>query len=131
MNNIFIKNTLIALGWVFVALGFIGMVLPLLPSTIFFIIASYIFARSSDKFNNWLLNHKIIGGPVRNFIEKKGMTLKAKFVSITLLFITILSSIVITGFSMIVFVLLTSVAFGVSTLIISLNTIPQEINKEM
>ncbi len=49
------------LGWVMVALGFIGALLPVMPTTIFLIIAAWCFSRSSPRFEQWLLEHRVFG----------------------------------------------------------------------
>lgn len=51
----------LGLGLVFLALGIIGAVLPLMPSTIFIILAAWSFARSSARLENWLLRHRSFG----------------------------------------------------------------------
>ena len=55
------------LGWVFVALGVIGAVTPLLPTTIFLIAAAACFARSSPRLEAWLLDHPTFGKPLRDW----------------------------------------------------------------
>lgn len=52
-------------GIVFVGLGFIGIILPVMPTTIFFILALACFTRSSPRFANWLLEHPKFGTPLR------------------------------------------------------------------
>jgi len=55
----------LVLGFVCVALAFVGALLPLMPTTIFLIFAAACFARSSPRFEAWLLNHKQFGPTVR------------------------------------------------------------------
>ena len=52
------RIVLIALGWLCVGLGFIGIFVPGIPTTIFLIIALWAFSNSSKKLRDWLLNHK-------------------------------------------------------------------------
>lgn len=52
------------LGWAMVALGFIGLLLPIMPTTIFLILAAWCFGRSSPRFEKWLLEHPIFGPPL-------------------------------------------------------------------
>lgn len=73
---------LIAAGMLCVALGAIGIILPGLPTTPFLLLAAYCFARSSGRFHGWLLNHRWFGSYVRNFEEGRGMTRRAKAVTL-------------------------------------------------
>lgn len=57
----------ISLGWVFVVLGAIGAVLPLLPTTPFLILALACFAENSPRFHSMLLNHKWFGPPLQQW----------------------------------------------------------------
>lgn len=54
-------------GWIFVALGIIGIVIPLMPTTPFLLIALFCFSHSSEPFHDWLFNHKVIGKPLRDW----------------------------------------------------------------
>jgi uncharacterized protein len=54
-------------GWVMVALGVIGLVMPLMPGVVFLIIAAACFARSSPRFEAWLLEHPTFGKPLRDW----------------------------------------------------------------
>jgi len=83
------KNILIVCGTVSVGLGTIGIFVPLLPTTVFYLLAAYCYARSSQKFYNWLLNNRWIGEYIRNYREGRGIPLKQKIFSISLLWLTI------------------------------------------
>ncbi|MEH2626097.1 uncharacterized membrane protein YbaN (DUF454 family) [Bradyrhizobium sp. AZCC 1719] len=56
-----------SLGWVMVVLGVIGLVMPLMPGTVFLIVAVACFARSSPRFEAWLLDHPTFGKPLRDW----------------------------------------------------------------
>ncbi len=57
----FYKLMLIMCGWLSVALGFIGIFVPILPTTPFLIVAASCFAKSSDRFHHWLLESPVFG----------------------------------------------------------------------
>lgn len=66
------------LGWIMVALGFIGALLPVMPTTIFLIMAVACFARSSPRLEAWLLNHPKFGAPLRQWREQGAISRKGK-----------------------------------------------------
>ncbi|EOB0724178.1 TPA: YbaN family protein [Staphylococcus aureus] len=84
---------LIVIGLIFTALGIAGAVLPLLPTTPFLLVAVFCFARSSDRFYNWLINQKIYKEYVENFYLHRGYTLQQKIKILISLYIVIVFSI--------------------------------------
>lgn len=84
----------IVFGCLFTALGIVGAFLPLLPTTPFLLVAAALFLRSSPKLYAWLLNQKLLGPYIRNFMENKAIPLHAKIISISLMWITMLYCIV-------------------------------------
>ena len=80
-------------GFISLTLGIIGIVLPILPTTPFLLLAAGCFARSSERCHDWLLNNRIFGSYIRNYKEGKGMPLKVKAFTIFMLWLTILLSI--------------------------------------
>lgn len=52
------------LGFISAVLGVIGVMLPVMPGTIFFIMSAYFFGKSSERFENWILSHPKYGPPV-------------------------------------------------------------------
>jgi uncharacterized membrane protein YbaN (DUF454 family) len=85
----------IALGWLCVVAGMIGVVLPGWPTTIFIILATYFFARSSPRFYNFVMNHRIFGPLIRDWRDGKGMTARAKTIAVTTIILTISLSITV------------------------------------
>ena len=78
------KAILLTLGWICVGLGFIGIFVPGLPTTIFLIIALWAFTKSSKRLRNWLLNHKRFGPILRNWQEHRVVPLRAKILMVIL-----------------------------------------------
>ena len=78
------KLILLIVGWLCVGLGFVGIFIPGIPTTIFLIIALWAFARSSKKFHAWLLNHQRFGPILRNWESHKVVPIKAKIVMVIL-----------------------------------------------
>lgn len=72
----------LVLGFIFFAIGGIGIALPGLPTTIFWILAAYCFLRSSEKMYNKVISHPKHGEAVRMVVEEKAMTRKAKQISL-------------------------------------------------
>ncbi len=66
------------LGFLFLGLGLVGAFLPLLPTTIFLILAAGCFARSSPRLEAWLMNHRQFGPPLRAWRENGAISRKGK-----------------------------------------------------
>lgn len=76
------------LGWVFVALGIIGVVVPLMPTTPFLLVALICFSHSSSRFHFWLLNHPILGKPLRDWNETRRIPTYAKVLMVVMITIS-------------------------------------------
>ena len=75
----------IAAGSISLGIGIVGIVVPLLPTTPFLLLAAYCYSRGSRRLHNRLLSNKLIGSYLRNYMEGKAMSLKAKIWSISIL----------------------------------------------
>jgi uncharacterized membrane protein YbaN (DUF454 family) len=60
-------GVMIALGWLALALGFVGVFLPLLPTTPFVLLAAFFFSRGSERLHRWLRDHPRFGSYVRDW----------------------------------------------------------------
>lgn len=74
-----------ALGFISLSIGCAGIVIRGLPTTPFVLLAASLFAKSSDRWYNWLVSNRLFGTIVRQFAEERGMTLKMKIISISLM----------------------------------------------
>ncbi len=118
----FVKYFYFISGLLLVAIGIIGIFLPLLPTTIFLILASICFLKSSPKANEWLRNHKILGGYIDNYQNKTGLTRNAKIANIITLWISIsLSAFFLTDVLYIRIILL-AIAIGVTIHLVMIKT---------
>ena len=82
----------LGLGLVCVALGTIGIFLPLLPTTIFLIIAAYAFARSSERLHSWLLSNKVFGPLIKDWQDHGRIRRPAKLMALISMAVIILLS---------------------------------------
>ena len=74
-------------GLVSVGLGGIGIIVPGLPTTVFFIVAAACFSRSNKRFEQWVLNLPRIGVLVRDHRSGLGMPRRAKVVAVTMILV--------------------------------------------
>ena len=81
---------LISLGWLCVGLGFVGVFVPGIPTTIFLIIALWAFTKSSEKLRYWLLNHKRFGPILNNWQEHKVVPRRAKILMVVLMSLAVI-----------------------------------------
>lgn len=72
------------IGMISFGLGFIGIVLPILPTTPFLLLAGFCFARSSKRVHNWFVSTKAYQGHLEPFVQKRAMTLKTKICILSL-----------------------------------------------
>ena len=83
------KYLLIILGSISLALGVIGIFLPVLPTTPFLLLSATFYVRSSEKLYQWLINQKYLGTYIRNFREHHAIPLRTKILSISMIWITL------------------------------------------
>lgn len=73
------------LGWVFFVIGAIGVVLPVLPTTPFMILALWAFAKSSKRFYRWLYHHELFGPLLQKWQQHRVIPLPAKVLSVSMM----------------------------------------------
>lgn len=113
-------------GHAFVGLGIIGAILPLVPTTVFLLLAATCYARSSPRFYHWLMHNRYFGSYIKNYKENQGTPVSAKIFSISLLWITILFSIYTAKTPWYVDIILILIAVGVSIHLIMIKTLKKK-----
>ncbi|CDM24021.1 hypothetical protein BN940_07791 [Castellaniella defragrans 65Phen] len=73
------------LGCVALALGVLGIFLPLLPTTPFLLLAAFCFLRGSARMHAWLMSHRILGPYIRDFQAGRGIPLRSKCIALALM----------------------------------------------
>ena len=77
------KLIFIVLGCICLALGTVGVVLPILPTVPFYLATAFCFANSSERLHNWFVNTGLYKKHLQSYVEKRGMLLKTKVSIIT------------------------------------------------
>ncbi|MBN1950275.1 MAG: YbaN family protein [Bacteroidales bacterium] len=89
-----LKLIYVAGGTLSVGLGVLGIFVPGLPTTVFLLIAAYLYMRSSEKMYKWLISNRLLGKYILDFHQKKGMTLPTKIYAISLMWLMISLSVI-------------------------------------
>jgi uncharacterized protein len=121
--HIVVKALLIIVGTLSITLGVIGIVVPLLPTTPLILLGAACYIKASDELYQKLIRNKWLGGYIKDFREKKGITLKNKVLSLSLMWVSILGTILLFDITFWLAATLIVVAVTVSAYILSFDTI--------
>ena len=124
-----IRIACIAIGSLFVIIGVIGIILPLVPTTPFLLLAAACYAQSSDRLYDWLLNSKWCGRYVRSYRTGSGVPVRVKVLTVAILWSTIMISIFFATTNIFVRVILLLIALGVTIHILLLPTFKEHPSK--
>ena len=119
------KRLLIIGGTLSLGLGVVGMFLPVLPTTPFLLLTAYCYLRGSRRLYKWLMNHRLLGGYIQNYIKYRAISRNAKIASLAVLWLSLSISITVLGGTAIR-LLLVLVGVGVSIHLLILKTLPKE-----
>jgi uncharacterized protein len=122
----FRKAILIFAGTAFVGLGVLGMFLPLLPTTVFLLLAAYCYSHSSERFHSWLLTNRLCGPYIRNYRSGRGISVRQKVTTLFFLWASIGISIWLLSAAFWSTIFLLAVAVGVTIHILWIRTFRPE-----
>jgi len=91
-NRRMIRLLYILFGVISLIIGFIGIFLPVLPTTPFLLLSAACFYRGSERLHDWLLNSRLFGPSIRNYEEKGGLTMSTKVKAILITWVTVIIS---------------------------------------
>jgi uncharacterized membrane protein YbaN (DUF454 family) len=94
VRNRALRVALLGLGWLMLGIAFIGVAVPVIPTTGPVILAAFLFSRSSDRFDRWLLNNRFFGQIVRDWRAGAGFSIRAKVVAVAAIMTTFTISVV-------------------------------------
>lgn len=126
-NNRIVRISLIIAGSLALVLGAIGIIVPILPTTPFLLLSAACYAKSSHRFYNWLLNNRLFGLYIKNYREGNGVPVRIKIFTISLLWVTIILSIIYASENNFVRLILLLIAISVSIHIILIK--PRKVDK--
>jgi len=129
MNKFYIKTKkyiLLTLGTIALLLGFLGIFLPLLPTTPFLLLASYCYLRSSKKMYHWIMNHKTFGSYIHNYIEHKAIKKRTRIIALVFLWGSLGVSIYLAPI-LYVKLILAIIGLAVTIHLYTLNTMPEDV----
>ncbi len=119
----FVKALLLSAGTISLAIGAIGIFVPILPTTPFLLLSAACYLRSSERMYKWLLGNRWFGQYIKNYREGKGIPAKTKLIALTILWAAILySTLAVVDEILIAQIALLAVAVGVSVHLVRVPT---------
>lgn len=123
--NLIKKYLYIFVGSASLALGVIGVFIPVLPTTPFLLLASFCYLRGSEGMYNWLIRHKIFGAYIYSYITYKAITKKTKISALIFLWSTLIISMLLLS-TLYIRIFLIVVGVGVTLHLVGLKTLSGE-----
>jgi uncharacterized membrane protein YbaN (DUF454 family) len=88
VRNRALRTVLLVLGWIWVGIAFVGIIAPIIPTTGPILLAAFFFSKSSERFDDWLVNNRFFGSIVRDWRSGEGFTVRAKAIAVTAIMIS-------------------------------------------
>ncbi len=85
-----VRYAMLAFGWLNVGLGIVGAVLPVMPTTVFLLIALWAFSKCSLRFHRWLFEHPRLGPTIRAWHEHHAIPARAKVLAVSTMTVSLI-----------------------------------------
>lgn len=115
-----LRVSLVLFGMISFGLGVLGIFLPLLPTTPFMLLSAFLFIRSSDRLYRWLINHRLFGKYIYDYIERRSIPRRVKWYTLGLLWASILTSVATLDVGNVIRLMLLLIAVGVTLHVVKL-----------
>ncbi|MDD3420701.1 MAG: YbaN family protein, partial [Methanocellales archaeon] len=109
--------------------GLIGIIVPLLPTTPFLLLAAFFYGKSSQRLQQGLFNNRVFGPYLTNYVEGRGISIRNKICTLTFLWLAIGYTIFFVISNFLIQILLLLIAICVTTHILTIKTIKSKINQ--
>ena len=119
VRNRTLRGMLLALGWLWLGIAFVGVVIPVIPTTGPVILAAYLFSRSSERFDRWLLENRFFGPIVRDWRSGAGFSVRAKVIAVAAIMATFTISVVFAVHGPVGRVLMIALGTAVATYVVT------------
>lgn len=128
--NLIKKCLLILAGSLSLVLGVIGAFVPVLPTTPFLLLSAYCYLRSSKRLYNWLINHRVFGTYIYNYLTYRAITQRTRIVALIFLWVTLFTSASLAN-NLHLRLFLLAVGIGVTIHLFALKTMSREVQREL
>lgn len=125
VKNDFLRWILISCGWMCVVAGVVGIFLPLMPTVPLLLLAAACFARSSERFHTWLVQHDHLGPLIRDYLQSGAIPVRVRRVAIGMIWISFPASAVLFAQALWLKIVLLAVAAGVTLYLLRLPAVPE------
>lgn len=119
------RRLFVIAGTIALIIGVIGIIIPVLPTTPFLLLAAICYMRGSQRLYNALLRNRVVGTYIKNYLEGRGMSLKMKIWTLSLLWIAIVCTALLATNSLVIRIILAVVVIGVTVHIFLIRTVKQ------
>ena len=119
------RRLFVIAGTIALGIGVVGIIVPVLPTTPFLLLAAICYMRGSQRLYNALLCNRFIGSYVKNYLAGRGMSLKMKIWTLSLLWVAIVCTAALATDSLIIRIILAVVLTGVTIHILLIRTTKQ------